>query len=539
MNAHLRVMVLACFCACGVLAADGGGATIKFQFRQVDLRDLVQFMAKIDGKVMIAGDDIKGKVSVSAPGEITLDEAYQIVAAVLETRKFNLIRTDTFLKVVPMAEAPRQALPVYYGDDGSQIPESDAMVTAVIPIRKASANSVLETLRPLISATGSGLANKNGNLLIVSDAANNIRRFLTIIPYLDQAEPKSAADVAAAQAPVMVTEVYVVNYLKAKELCDTLQKVFSGGMSDGGQRIPMKFIAVDPVNSIIVTAPPDVQAAICETMAKLDVRRRQVLVEFRVVEYGKGKDLDVGVKFDYKDKDNTAHTVTFDGTAGLSNFFQYGVSRLINANVNIDAVLALMEQNNLVTIVARPRVFTADNQKATLRIGEEEPIVKSETNLGTDGSNGNTVTDYVYKDVGLELEVTPHINATREVDLEISFKMTSILAEKVVGTTKAPEMGKREMNTNITIRDGNTLVLGGHTQRRKSKNRSAIPVLGNLPWIGFLFGKTVEEEKTLEMALFITPRVIETPDEAMAVTGGPSFPVNPAVAESEKKEKKP
>ena len=468
MNVRLLIAALCCFCACRVLSQGSGERSIKFQFRQVDIRDLVQVLAKIDGKVMIAGDDIKGKVSVDAPGEVTLEEAYQIVAALLETHKFNLIRTDTFLKVVPMSDAPRQALPVFFCEDGSHIPDSDAMITAVIPVKKASASAVLETLRPLISATGSGVSNKNGNMLILSDPASNIRRLLAILPYLDQPEPKSATDEQAEKAPLMTTEVYVVKYLKAKELSDILQKVFSGSGGEVGHHAAIKFIAVDPVNSIIVTAPDEAHAVIHETVDKLDVRRRQVLVEFRIVEYEKGKDLEVGVKFDFKDKDNTQHTVVFDGTAGLSNFFQYTASKMLSDNISLDAVLSLMEENDLVTIVARPKMFTADNQKATLHIGEEEPIVKSETDLGDDGGGqGKTVTDYIYKDVGIEIEITPHINATRDVELEISFKMTNILAEKVVGSTKAPEMGKRELNTNITITDGNTLVLGVHTQTRK------------------------------------------------------------------------
>lgn len=520
---------------------------IQFKFHQVEIGDLVHFIGKLDQKVIILDEKVKGKVSVTAPKKVSLTEAYQIVSALLEARKFNLIKMDQFLKVVPMSDAPRQALPVYYGADIDMIPDSEAMITSVIPIKKAKAATVLESLRPMISATGSGHANASSNLLIISEPAVNIKRFLKIIPYLDVPESKKE-DKRKEEKIIMTTEVYSIKYLKAKEISDILQKVYSGkGKSKIANMPILKFIPVTPVNSLIITAPKELHADVSNTLKKLDIRRRQVLIELQVIEYERGKDFEAGIKFDYKDKQRVEHSFTYDGTQGLSNFFQYNLNKLLSQNVTLDAVLSVMEEKSLVKILARPKIFTADNQKATLNIGQEEPIVKSQTDLGADGGGeGKTVTDYIYKDVGLDLSVTPHININRDVDLDITFKMSNILAEKEVGTTKAPQMGTRQTTTNVTVKDGNTLILGGYTSKRTSKTKTGIPVLQNIPVLGYLFRKTIDAEQVIEMAVFITPHVVENSTEEKSIAGveshmlneSNSMVLNPEYEDGKNKEKK-
>lgn len=504
---------------------------ITFRFHEVELYDLVNFLAKLDQHVVLMDEKVKGKVSVAAPKPVTLEEAYGIVMAVLDVRGFNLVRSDKFLRVQPKQESLYAPIDVFFGREPSAIPDEARMVTALIPISQAKASAVSDSLRPLISPVGNSEINVGTNLLIITDVAANLRRLLKIVPYLDKPEQSAATGKSPA---AQRTEAYVIKYLVAKEIAEILSKVHSGrdesraasaaAAPATGGRNGYLFVAVEPVNTVLVTADDEGHRQIAATLAKLDIRRRQVLIEARIIEFGRDKDLDVGVDVNIKDIDKAANgdiinsSITW-GTGLIGKTPQYTFQKLFKDKGSVEVALAFLAEKNLVRIIATPKILTADNQKAKLTSGTEEPILKSTTDLSTDGGGTpKTVSDYIYKDVGYELSITPHINVERDVSLDVNFHVSSILGEKDFGDVTAPRMGKREVSANVTIMDGHTLVIGGLVSSDKLLTHTGVPYLMDIPWLGALFSRDVTHDRESEILVFLTPHVVETAAEGEALT---------------------
>ncbi len=507
---------------------------ITFRFHDAELAELVGFLAKLDERIPILDEKVKGKVSVAAPGKVSLDEAYGILMAVLDVRGYNLVRDGRFLKVTPKQEATYAPIDVFFGADAEALPAENRMITALVPVAKAKGAQVLDTLRPLISPVGNAQLNAATNILVITDVAVNLRRLLRIVPFLDK--PEKAED---KTAPAAVTEVYPIKYLTAKEMAETLGKVFTAGTdAEGKAKATFKFTAVDSVNALLVSAEPDGLRQVKATLAQLDTRRRQVLIEARVVDLSLKEDFNTGVRLkEYKKQaDGKTLTNTIIYGSALPNYLQYNLEKALYDGGNLSAALEIMQSNGLIKIIATPKILTADNQKAKIVIGTEEPILKSKTDLGTDGGGtGKTVSDYIYKDVGFELSVTPHINVDNDVSVELGLKTTSILDNVDFGDVNAPRMGKRELSATVNIKHGHTMVLGGLIDEDTTRNRQQVPILGSIPLIGWLFSKRTSSTNQREMLVFITATVADTIEAAAQLTGEQAESLNLMQSKVDKK----
>lgn len=478
---------------------------ITLNFRKADIKTVVRFFARLENLIPIIGEGVQGKVTLITPKPLTLDEAFKVFTSVLEVKGFTLIKNKYILKVIPTREAPQKPIATYYGNDPEKVPLSDQVITQIIPINYARASSVLNTIRPLISPSGNAIESQDTNCLIITDTANNIRRLLHIIKYLD---------IPKEQTVSKITKVYSIKYMKAREMAEALSKVFSGMGKEGESQV--KITPVETVNSLIVTADKELQPQIAETIKKLDIRRKQVLIRVKIAEVTLNKAMKAGINLKnlFFNTGSLKNTIVMKGSISDS-FITYNV---MESN-KIDAVLELLSQRDVIHILSSPEILTSDNQKAKIIVGQEQPLLKSVTDLGTEGGTGKTVSDYVYKDVGIELEVTPHINVDRDVALDLKFKITSILAEVTFpGDVKAPLIGKREASTSVIIMDGHTLVIGGLIKNSRRKEREKVPLLGDIPIIGYLFSRTTTVNERTELMLFITPYVVATSEEGTKLT---------------------
>ncbi len=483
---------------------------ITFKFVKIEIKDILAFLAKLDKKVVVIDDKIKGKLSISAPEKVSLRGAYKILMAMLDARGLSVLRTDKFLKIIPKQESIYQPIDVYFGIKPEDVPDEDRMVTVLTVINKAEPATVLDSIRSLISPLGNSVINKNSKIIILTDVASNIRRLLKIMPYLDVPDSSKLEEEKEDAQVQMSTVVYIVKYLKAKEVAEILGKVFAGQETTTGKsknKKKFKFIPIEPVNSIIATANPVIHSEIVKTLEMIDIRRKQVLIDVEVIEFAKEDNNALGIILNSLTAmphaaNSIANTANF-GTSITDGFFKYSIIK--TKGVNFDADLEMMASKELLKIISRPKLLTADNQKAIIKVGEEEPILKSQTDV--DG--GNTVSDYIYKDIGMSLEILPHINAQNDVDVEIKFKMTNILAEKDFGNVTAPRMGKREIEANVSIENGKTLIIGGLIKERKTDKIKGVPFFMDIPVLGWFFRKTEIGIEQSELVMFITPHVIK------------------------------
>lgn len=197
----------------------------------------------------------------------------------------------------------------------------------------------------------------------------------------------------------------------------------------------------------------------------------------------------------------------YTGASGLKYFFTF-------ANLNMDMVLSMVASSGEGRVLATPVILTTDNTEASIISGQSIPIRTGDTSEG-----GTVRSDYEFKDVGIELKVTPRINPSRYVTLEIT-QSANTLGEPVdVGNDEQmTSINKREMQAMISVPSRSTIVLGGLVQTDYQGLNSRVPLLGSIPLLGALFRSENKTRKRTELLVLITPYVLMTPDEARLET---------------------
>jgi general secretion pathway protein D len=201
---------------------------------------------------------------------------------------------------------------------------------------------------------------------------------------------------------------------------------------------------------------------------------------------------------------------TKGGEASLNPGFSY----LLTEAGFITGVLSAYANSSRLNVLASPHIMAMDNKEATINIGAEVPIVTTQTTETAGGTGlGNTVTNNVeYRDTGVILKVTPHINKGRYVTLDIRQEVSQAQTNSL-GGTESPIIRNRIAETTMVVRDGQTLVIGGLIEETSNWSREGLPYLSKIPVIGALFGETVEVKSKKELVLLITPRVVTNPEE--------------------------
>jgi general secretion pathway protein D len=183
-------------------------------------------------------------------------------------------------------------------------------------------------------------------------------------------------------------------------------------------------------------------------------------------------------------------------------------------DLNLDTIIRLAATSRDARILSTPVVLTTDNTEAKINIGEERPVVTSTSTTDT----GTQTQNFQYRSIGIDLAVTPRINPQRYVVMEIAQKADNVGGFEVINGNRVPIITKREINAQIAVQSRNTIVLGGLVSTDKTRSRTKIPLLGDIPLLGALFRADSREEARTELLVLITPYVLLTPEEARQET---------------------
>jgi type II secretion system protein D len=326
-----------------------------------------------------------------------------------------------------------------------------------------------------------------------------------------------------------VTFVYSPRNIKAKSLVPSL-KDFSDAeqnrLKDIGKDVSIGAkqerqivaIANEDANRVILSVDPRFQESVMDVVKQLDQPPPQVLIQVLIVEVTMSNSLDLGVEFAFQDlqyaKAGASDTTTFDfvggtdiGAAGSGlGGFSFTIT---GADFNF-LIRTLQSENNL-QVLSRPQIVAQDNQKATLEIGDDVPYVS-----GTGTTTGGVTSVNVAREkVGIKLEVTPQINPDGFVRMEISQEVSDITGSTVAvgqGVT-APVFFRRNANTTLTVKDNETVVLGGLITSRMENKENKVPLVGDIPGLGLLFRSQNDNTKRTELLLVLTPHVVRTIEE--------------------------
>lgn len=328
------------------------------------------------------------------------------------------------------------------------------------------------------------------------------------------------------------TELIQVNYAKATEVASLLKSGSSGDEPTIGILSDRGAVSVDVrTNTLIVKDVSSKLEDVRRLVDQLDIPVQQVLIEARIVTATDGFTRDLGARFGISDAMNSGE-VGVSGTvqdAGRINGSVTG-DRTQNSgfNVNlpvssaagslglsfarlaegliIDMELSALEAENRGEVVASPKVITANQKEAFIKAGEEIPYLQG-------GSSG--ASNIQFKEAVLQLKVTPQITPDGRVFLDLAISQDT-RGEEVVFTTAdgqavggAPAINTQEIGTQILVDNGETIVLGGIFQHRVTLDETKVPLLGDIPLLGWLFRNTSRENAKEELLIFVTPKIIK------------------------------
>ncbi len=295
-------------------------------------------------------------------------------------------------------------------------------------------------------------------------------------------------------------------------------------------------IQYDPeTNSIIIITDEETNTEISRVIETLDQPVPQVLIKVLFLEVTHTKGLDLGVEGSWTYQDGSGgdqHEALTD--FGLASETTGGFYRIVDED--FQATLRVLATQGKLEVLSRPSVLTRNNETATITIGQEVPFITN--SRITD--NGQTINTIQYEDIGIILEVTPHITKERLVELEVSPEISTLTAETVPisETVDARVIAKRSAETRVVVADGKTVVIGGLMEDTETESVSKVPILGDIPLLGMLFRRTIKDTSKTELLIFLTPSVVDTVagldkltlDERASTQLTPSALVDPASA---------
>lgn len=314
-------------------------------------------------------------------------------------------------------------------------------------------------------------------------------------------------DVGGSGGDHMMTQVVPLRFVAVADIKAELSPLLSKAGS---------LITDERTNSIIITDMASNIRRLLKMIDGLDVRTPQVLIEALVMEVSLTRETKLGIEWGDTDGfHGGAHGFTgsvsqgFDVASTITQGLKYSV---IRDDGKLQLLLQALATDQNVNILSTPHIMTVNNQTAVIRVGEEVPVLTQTRNV----QGGDTIRSFDYKSVAVELEVTPRINVDREVFLKVHPTVKKILGFNA--ELNAPILADREAQTAVIVKDGQTVVIGGLMKDDKSESQSKIPILGDIPLLGTLFrSRDTTNEKT-ELLVFITPRVVDSDDEARELT---------------------
>ncbi len=320
----------------------------------------------------------------------------------------------------------------------------------------------------------------------------------------------------------------------------------AGGLGAGGGTVSSPaavstggFIQADPAtNSLIITAPEPLYRQVRTMIDQLDTRRAQVYIESLIVEVSGGDTAELGFQWQGLGAlGNTSGAIgggtNFGGGTGgaiigpnADNILAQlaggtgltlGVLRRAGSGISLAAIARLLQTQATTNIVSTPNLITLDNEEAKIVVGENVPFITGQFtgSGGGGGVNNNPFQTIERKDVGITLRIKPQIGEGGAVRMTIFQEQSSVKSDVAAGTSNAgPSTTKRSIENTVVVDDGQILVLGGLIEDRFIDNKSKVPVLGDIPYLGALFRSESRERRRTNLMVFLRPIVMRDADSA-------------------------
>lgn len=414
-----------------------------------------------------------------------------------------------------------------------------------LPLQNASASEVAKSLANVFQQRRPNLtpirmvADPRTNSLIIFASVADTESVRKLVAMMDKDVPRGESNIQVYRLQNSIAEdlAKVLNNIIKEPVVTAggsagaaVQKVAVPVVSKNVQIVPDK-----ATNTLVIMAEREDYKVLENIIRQLDVPRAMVYIEALIMEVNTTKNFKLGVEWsgvrdtgsvDGKPLSSFIGSSTGllsnlakDTLAGLPTGFSMGIigAGITIGNVvfpTIGAMVQAYKNDSDVSILSTPQLLTLDNEEAEINVGSNVPYVtrQDQTNAGIAGATNYS--SYEYKDVGVILNITPHINEENFVRLKISQQVTKVTSD---AKSTTPTTLKRTAKTTVVVRDKDTIVIAGLVGDSTDDGTTGVPLLSNIPILGWLFkAKTVKREKT-NLYIFLTPHIVRTQQEAASL----------------------
>jgi len=285
---------------------------------------------------------------------------------------------------------------------------------------------------------------------------------------------------------------------------------FSGSRGSGPAA---RIIADDANNAIVALATPEQFGILENAVSRLDAMANQVFLEATIAEVTLTDSLSYGLTWFFQSGE---FNTTFSDAANGAVASQFPGFSVLFSGQDGRAALSAVAGITDVKILSAPSLMVLDNRTATLQVGDQVPVV-TQSSVSVTDPDAPIVNSVSLRDTGIILSVTPRVNDSGLVILEIDQEVSDVVATQSSGID-SPTIQQRRISTSVSVRDGQSIALGGLMRERLSDTETKIPLLGDVPFLGKLFSTTTTESTRTELLVMITPRVIRSTDASLTVT---------------------
>ena len=541
-----------------VVAQQQPPQTIRINYVNADLADVIRSLTTALGVNAVLIDVPTRRITVQTPQPVPVPQVGPLLEAVLESQGLVIVQTGQMAQVMPEEKKPATG-PLRIGKEFPDPPPL-GLVTQVVPLQYIQAEEGVTLLRQVSGKSARIEVAPRSNAVLITDRGVSIARYMDLLRQLDVKTGGEAG---------LRTYVYPLKHASASELAATLGQLFGAAVSGaaGRERVqalegrslsdelrsmrqrevesfqqraqtPQVFApqvvaesaqvevrglvgrtAIVPdraTNSLVIrTAPPNF-SLLEETIEQLDVRPPQVLLEVLIVEVTLDRPSQYGINWQVFTSSDTTRAATigvgpqtFSDTL-LTGLQGIGVRIIRLASVDVRAIIQALATKTNVRVLSTPRILALNNEQARILVGSAVPFTAS-TLTGLNAFVNQVVQ---FRNVGTQLTVIPTVNNDGYVTFRLLQEVSALSAQTIAAAQNAPIITTREAETSAIVKSGHTVVIGGLIGESEQNTESGVPVLKDVPVLGYLFKSRRVARSRTEIAIFLTPSVVYTDEEA-------------------------
>jgi len=441
------------------------------ELKDMDIIDVLKLISQKSGLNIVAGQNVRGKVTIYLK-DVNVRDALTII---LESSDLAYVESDDIIRVMTAQDFEHK-----YGYKFGETIE-----TRIVKLNHISSADAFKILNQMKSGIGKIINDDNSNTLVLMDTPSKLDSMELLLKGID--------------VPIK-TEVFDLSYAEAGYMAEKVSEILTPNLGR------LKFDTRS--NKIIVTDTELKIAEIQRIINAFDQKEREVLIESKILQIILSDEHKMGVDWEaiVSDYHSLNLASRFSVLSNTDNAGRLSVGTISNDDYSV--LLEALDTVGETNILSSPRITALNNKEAKILVGSTEPYVTTTTTTPATGPT-TTAESINFIDVGVKLYVTPTIHMDDYITMKIKPEVSSVVRTLTTSNNNTiPVVETSEAETTVRAKDGVTIVIGGLIKEEKIDSTRKVPLLGDIPILGFAFRKQGQQVRKTELVIFLTPKII-------------------------------